>query len=69
MAQVDDYDIPASSEDELDDLDLGSSGNDGEGIDEDSAIFGSAGMSKHVAKRYGAYNGPCTWPLPASDTF
>jgi len=43
--QVDDFDIPASSEDELDDLDLGSSGNDGEGIDEDSAVFGSAGVS------------------------
>jgi len=42
--QVDDFDVPVSSEDELDDLDLGSSGNDGEGIDEDSAIFGSAGV-------------------------
>ena len=43
MMQVDDFDVPASSDEDLDDLDLGSSSHDDEGIDEDAAFFGSAG--------------------------
>ena len=53
LVQVDDYDVPASSEEEADDLDLGSSGDDGEGLDEDSALFGSAGSAPASAERTG----------------
>ena len=42
--QVDDFDVPASSDEELDDVDLGSSGEDGQGLDK-SALFGSASTS------------------------
>ena len=37
--------MPASSEEDVDDVDLGSSGDDGNGLDEDSALFGSAGQT------------------------